>query len=400
MRLERLMRRGIIYIDDNYAEFGEFPNSCDNIRIIYEGNLVWGISYDQLKGYLGFDYYRGCYTIGKDTNQYNFPFGREAFPYNLDKTVYNAKFEEHLFKGKQSVANRIEFKFINELPYTFGLEFETAGGYLPQHKLYELGLIPLRDGSITGIEFSTVVLQGNEGLNLLKQQVEALNTNTIFDKDCSLHIHFGGFKLSGEVLLMVNNLFCICGINPYLPELTFHTHHYKTNTEKNYCEFNSKYMSFSDMYRNLVGRDFYGDFYQPHPRDLSGMRKWNIKSRYKAVNFINALCYNGPKTIEYRMLRPTYNFDKILGWLFVYGAIIKYAEQNATKAQSFYRSRISLETILRSVYSEELANILCEFLRMSERIVFAQTSVRDSFGMRVDIEDKVINYNTFGRYFY
>jgi hypothetical protein len=159
-------------------------------------------------------------------------------------------------------------------------------------------------------------------------------------------------------------------------------------------------MSFGDMYRSLVGREFYGDFYQPHPRDLSGMRKWNIKSRYKAVNFINALCYNGPKTIEFRMLRPTYNFDKILGWLFVYGAIIKYAEQNATKAQSFYRSRISLETILRSVYSEELANILCEFLRMSERIVFAQTSVRDSFGMRVDIEDKVINYNTFGRYFY
>ena len=151
MRLEKLMRRGIIYIDDNYAEFGDFPDSRDNIRIIYEGNLVWGISYDQLKGYLGFDYYRGCYTIGKDTNQYNFPFGREAFPYNLDKTVYNAKFEEHLFKGKQSVANRIEFKFINELPYTFGLEFETAGGYLPQHKLYELGLIPLRDGSITGI---------------------------------------------------------------------------------------------------------------------------------------------------------------------------------------------------------------------------------------------------------
>jgi hypothetical protein len=62
--------------------------------------------------------------------------------------------------------------------------------------LYELGLIPLRDGSITGIEFSTVVLQGNEGLNLLKQQVEALNANTIFDKDCSLHIHFGGLNLT------------------------------------------------------------------------------------------------------------------------------------------------------------------------------------------------------------
>ena len=50
---------------------------------------------------------------------------------------------------------------IDELPYTFGIEFETAGGFLPQHRLYELGLIPLRDGSITGIEFATVVLKGN-----------------------------------------------------------------------------------------------------------------------------------------------------------------------------------------------------------------------------------------------
>ena len=77
----------------------------------------------------------------------------------------------------------------------------------PQHRLYELGLIPLRDGSISGIEFSTVVLQGNFGFNLLKQQIEELNEHTIFDKDCSLHVHFGGFKLSGDLLLAVNNLF-------------------------------------------------------------------------------------------------------------------------------------------------------------------------------------------------
>jgi hypothetical protein len=111
----------------------------------------------------------------------------------------------------------------------------------------------------------------------------------------------------------------------------------------------------------LVGRNFYGDFRQPHPNDLSGTRKWNIKSRYKALNFINALCYDGPKTIEYRMLRPTYNFDKVLGWLFIYGAFIKYAEQTANKNTTFYRSKITLEHIIRSVYSEELSNILCEF---------------------------------------
>ena len=395
------MRRGIVYINDDYVEFGRILESRDNIRIIFEGNVVWGISYEALKDYLSFDYLKGYYVYGKnDVNRHYFPFGRDVFPYNLDKMVYNTKFEEHLFKGKQQITNQIAFKYIDELPYTFGLEFETAGGYLPQHKLYELGLIPLRDGSITGIEFATVVLQGNLGLNLLKQQMELLDTYTIFDKDCSLHIHLGNFTLKGDVLLTVNNLFCNSDIGLYLPELTFHTHLYKSNTDKNYCERNAKYTDFSQMYRDLVGRDFYGDFNQPHPRDLSGTRKWNIKSRYKAVNFVNAVCYENPKTIEYRMLRPTYNFHKVLGWLFIYAAFIKYAELNRTKVNSFYRLSLRIEQILRAVYSAELADILCEFLKLSERVVQAQSSVKDTYGMRVDIEDKIINYQTFGRFFY
>lgn len=394
------MPRGIIFINEKYAEFGNFRQSHDNIRIVYEGQLVWGISYEALKDHLGFDYLNGYYVIGKDVNQHNFPFGRDNFPYNLDRVVYNAKFEEHLFKNKQKVLNNIEFKYIKEFPYTFGLEFETAGGYLPQHQLYELGLIPLRDGSITGIEFTTVVLQGNKGLNLLKQQMETLDTCTIFDKDCSLHIHLGNFKLSGEVLLTLNNLFCGCDLYKYLPMLTFATHMYKTNKEKNYCEPNEKYRSFEEMYGSLVGRNFYGDYYQPHPKDLSGTRKWNIKSRYHALNFINALCYDGPKTVEYRMLRPTYNFSKVIGWLFVYGAFLKYAEQNKNKSTLLYRSSLNTEQIIRTVYSHELADILCEFLKLSEQVVRAQYSVGDQYGMRVDIEDKIINYQTFGHYFY
>lgn len=394
------MRRGIVYVDENYAEFGMFADSPYNIRIIYEGSIVWGISYEALKDYLGFDYLQGHYVLGKDINAQYFPFGRDVFPYNLDRYTYNTKFAEHLFKNKQSINNFIDFKFINELPYTFGLEFETAGGYLPQHQLYELGLIPLRDGSISGIEFSTVVLQGNMGLNLVKQQVEALDKHTIFDKDCSLHIHFGNFRLDGEVLLNVNNLFCNSDLKKYLPEYTFSTHLYKSNTDKNYCEYNNKFRTFSEMYLYFVGKNFYGDLHQPHPRDLSGTRKWNIKTRYKAVNFVNALCYSNPKTIEYRMLRPTYNFDKILGWLFIYGAFIKYAERNDITTASIYRSSVSVKNIVKSVYSSELASILCEFLDMSERVVSAQYSVKDYYGMRIDIDDKIINYQTFGHYFY
>ena len=140
--------------------------------------------------------------------------------------------------------------------------------------------------------------------------------------------------------------------------------------------------------------------HQPHPNDLHGTRKWNIKSRYKAVNFINALCYDGPKTIEFRMLRPTYNFNKVLGWLFIYAAFIRYAESLTGKNTSCFRGSISVESIVKAVYRSELAEIICEFLYMNERIVYAQQSVKDYFGMRVDIDDKVIDYQSFGRFFY
>ena len=392
------MRRGVIYIDKNYVEFGNIKESRDNIRILFEGHKVWGVSYEELKEHLGFNYKQGLYVIGSDVETTKFPAGREMFPYNLDSHTYNTKFAEYLFEGKQLHLENIQFNYIDELPYTFGLEFETAGGFLPQHRLYELGLIPLRDGSISGIEFSTVVLQGNLGLNLLKQQIENLNKHTIFDKDCSLHVHLGNFDLNGDVLLAVNNLFFGCGMNDFLPPLTFETHQYKTNTEKNYCEFNNPFRTFDEMYSFLVGRQFYGDLFQPHPKDMSGTRKWNIKQRYKAVNFINALCYDSPKTIEFRMLRPTYNFDKILGWLFIYGALIKYAELNSKSSKIYYR--IKLPTIIKSVYSKKLADILLKFLDLLLESVSAQTMTGDHFGMRTDIEDKIINYETFGHYFY
>ena len=46
------MRRGIVYIDENYAEFGNINIGPENIKILYEGQLVWGQSYEALKANL------------------------------------------------------------------------------------------------------------------------------------------------------------------------------------------------------------------------------------------------------------------------------------------------------------------------------------------------------------
>ena len=73
------MRRGIVYVDENYAEFGMFADSPYNIRIIYEGSIVWGISYEALKDYLGFDYLQGHYVLGKDINTQYFHLEEMSF---------------------------------------------------------------------------------------------------------------------------------------------------------------------------------------------------------------------------------------------------------------------------------------------------------------------------------
>ena len=76
----------------------------------------------------------------------------------------------------------------------------------------------------------------------------------------------------------------------------------------------------------FTGRSYFGSFVQPHPNDLTRERKWQIPQRYHMCNFVNMFCYNVNKTIEMRFLAPTYNLEKILTWLYIFNAILIYAE--------------------------------------------------------------------------
>ena len=129
------------------------------------------------------------------------------FPYHFRKE-YEAVNNLETFKDRQKVRYDFEFPIENFIKYSFGLEFETSNGIIPEEICFADGLIPLRDGSISGNEYSTVVLQGHKGFNLLYQQLETLRKYTRFDKECSLHIHFGGFPLEpkrGAQFLTVMN---------------------------------------------------------------------------------------------------------------------------------------------------------------------------------------------------
>ena len=362
------------------------------IKTSYDDDLYFETDLDLYKGELLFSKSRGVYfsPINWDADSIvmeQLIKGQGNFPYVLSRK-YEAVENFAVFKGKQVVKDiKTSYELAKHLDYTFGLEFETSQGYIPEDICYQDGLIPLRDGSITAPEYSTVVLKGNQGISLLHQQIETLKEYTSFNKECSLHVHLGNYPLKPDTIF---NLYKVCKyleneLKSILPRFTFCSGVYKNN-EKDYCKKLKNYSSFEDMYYKLVGRKFFGSFTQAHPDDKERKRKWNVVNRYYFVNFINALCYKVNKTIEFRFLRPTYNFKKILLWLYIFNGILKYSEK-------YYNPDcyITLRIIIKKCYPEELANELCKGLQRLRALTINQINNGDQIGAEVWMEDELFN---------
>lgn len=368
---------GIVYIDDNYIEFGYFnPNETE--KLVEVNDTVYPCINTILDKYFIYCNYSGFYIPTRYAspdyiNKYTCAKGQGSFPYSFEKK-YEAVENFSIFNNKHIIETNIPYKLAEYMPYTFGIEFETSMGYVPQDKCFKDGLIPLRDGSISGLEYSTIVLKGNEGLNLLHQQIRDLKAYTSFNKECSLHIHFGNYPITEKHLYILYKACLVFqnSIARYVPSLTFESGRYKRNG-KNYCNPLPEFYNFSEIYKYMTDRPFFGDFTQPHPSDITKTAKWKISQRYYCVNFINALCYKGPKTIEFRFLRPTYNFRVIYLWLAIFNALLQKSEDVVNNyntvcntilfedlPDNVIRPFYNIPALLTSVYGNDVS--FCDFL--------------------------------------
>ena len=362
-------------------------NSCVKALIDCREYIV---DLELYKGKLLFSKQDGMYFSPLDYSdweikQKQFVKGNNNFPYILTKK-YEAVENFSKFKDRQVLEDTTKYLISDYLKYTIGLEFETSIGYIPEDKCYTNGLIPLRDGSITAPEYSTIILEGNYGISLLHQQLKVLKEYTDFNKDCSLHIHFGNFPLKPD---KIYNLYRLCialesQFESILPPYTFYTEKYKSNG-KSYCKKLGHYSSFEKMYYRLVGKHFFGDFTQPHPCDLHRNKKWQILTRYFWCNFINALCYNVNKTIEFRFLRPTYNFKKILLWLYIFNAMLKYAETYNVDGY------VDINNVLITIYPQNLAKELINGIENLSIQTKCQCNNKDYIGSEINMENELFD---------
>ena len=146
---------------------------------------------------------------------------------------------------------------------------------------------------------------------------------------------------------------------------------------------------FLARYYNFTGKGFFGSLEQPHQNDIDRARKWNISQRYYWANLLNLICYRINKTVEFRLLRPSYNLEKILTWMYIFNAILIYAEKTDVKGNE----ALNLFTVLEAVYDEDLYNMLETQLYKLEVCVAEQNSVGDFIGMRTDIDDEIFDSN-------
>lgn len=380
------LNRGIVNLmlinNKVYIELGYFNHTLDNVSVYYEGIQYCAMNYKVIEEFFVWSNVYACYVFkGSKDDIFNKRIKINQ-PYRSYKKSYSAEAFKDEFKDKQVVENEVLYKYTDLLKYTFGIEYETSEGAIPQHLLIESGLIPLRDGSITGCEYATVVMGGNFGVNLINKQLDLLNTYCGFNRNCALHFHFGGFPLNEKFLLKLNNLFSKVNIDPYVPKWTWTTEMYKDNG-KSYNKKPRTHYLFTSMYEAYVGRKYFGDLNQPHPNDLTHQQKWNVHTRYMALNLINALCYKSPKTVEFRFLRPTFNKKKILAWLFILNAYLLYAESKEKITND-------INVILDKIYPNELALLLKNYLSLQAEVIETQTRNGDYIGETVEMENVLL----------
>jgi len=280
--------------------------------------------------------------------------------------------------------------------YSFGIEFETSAFAIPERYLYPNGLIVCKDGSITGFEYATVPLSGKRGLQMLYAQCKLLSEYCKYDKDTSLHVHMKGYPRTIEhiVALYILGLKIQDSVYSIFPPLYKKTGVFKS-TRKSYnnpLTINMGYVNSikelckelndpdkelgtftasmcNGILTTLSGSDDFSIYNVVeeglpscnHPLDRDGDHKWNVYPRYVWMNMISFI-WGNRGTIEFRCHPPTFNFKKIVYWLFICKAILDYAKKHSRELiEAFYRSntpllyryRISLHTVINDVYAKE-----------------------------------------------
>jgi hypothetical protein len=397
---ERNLIFGIVSIDDLLEPvIGYFVNNYDTV-LLKSGNgesrivinehvaaklgsecLSDGVFYDE-------DYVnRASVMSSRDEFLNRKKLGRYSFKLNYNSTNKLKYFLET--SSKYFGFDDKKYQFGKELgETTYGIEVETANGGIPENKLWKAGLIVCRDGSIGGNEFVTVPMKGSMGLSMIDYQFDLLKKYTEIDHTCSMHIHFGSYKLTKEYAVSAYMTLAQLQNEVYelFPEYYANTSKFKQRDYNNPLPsliFNSNLEdNFDAVYNYLLGVSeenqmnypFNGFCAEEHPLDRDGNSKWHIPTRYHLYNLV-PMIWGNRGTIEARIHTPTLNKTKAVAWLFINKAILEFAFKNKDIISTCDKniSRLTLSDVIEFSFTDnKLINYLNSYIKNRKLLVSNQ----------------------------
>ena len=298
---------------------------------------------------------------------------KESFNYDSKNITesYRKVFEMNYQPDYLNITSSLT-TIVNDL--SFGLEFETVAGIIPNYKLNSLPLIPLRDGSIRGLEYATLPLQGKLGIQALIDSVKELKKRTEYDESCSLHLHIGNIPRTKEFILAFYKFYSIFSDEIFSMFPLYKKENYNVK-KKNYCkpydfiqlnslmdnkitDEKSLNENFSILFDYLAEVNRFSDYNNDlknvdvHPRDPNDNAKWNCSKRYHVCNVI-PIIFGNKKTIEFRIHTPTYDLHKIINFILINSMLINYVKENQSSILADYKKTVysfkNLETFM-SIY--------------------------------------------------
>lgn len=317
-----------------------------------------------------------------------------GLPYNCDGLITN--FTNSFSKSDIVISEQTKKLAPHLKDLTFGWEFESVKGKVPLNICKSLGLITLRDGSISGLEYASIPFQGEKGIEATNLICNQLSRHTAYDNNCSLHLHIGNMPRTKEFLVALFKMLCTVQDEVFemfpiykkynygvkrknytkpLPAIELLSKFDKTidskNIDSNFDEL-FKFLSMGSTMSNYGSNDLKDVTH--HPSDPRGSSKWNIRTRYHWVNLIPIL-FGNKQTVEFRIHTPTTDEDKVKPYLFVCAAIINYVKEN-TETILQGKNVSNLNDIIYEVYSKNstLVNRLCAYIKQRKRAIYHETS--------------------------
>lgn len=374
------------YVPDKANPKGYFTRSNNNILssdnelILNEDTVkIIGMKYDFSNGLYSFNPVFSSPMVLRTKPSYrNLPtniYGMADYPVELVDNISDVA------SSQEYIKSRFDKFFFN---YTFGLEIETDGGWLPEKLYYKYGALPLKDGSILGTEITT--LPNKLSVDYINKFFTDLSTYTMVQQNNSLHVNISGFDNTPKFRVALYNMYYRLQqeINQFIPiykrELAYFLS--KTGGAKDHCkpleslgivkryntETNNDITESDKTIFRWLNEGVYNNIYNIETRrhQKQNSPKWEWHSRYYALNLMPL--YFGRmdfSRVEYRIHSGTVNKHKALAWCFITAAITKFVELHADRIL-YTKDKIDLDEIFNVVYdpsNDPDGKVMYDFLK-------------------------------------